>query len=209
MVLTRMELDTSKRKTVKALAAPNLFHGALESAFPERERLLWRVDRLADKTYLLVVSETQPDFSAAAEQFGTNEGWRSLDYSAFIENIRKGDRRRFRLTANPVVTKSAGSGNRGSVMAHLTPEQQEAWLFARAEKNGFSLTKDEYRVVESAWVSFRKCAENGRQVTFRRVTFEGLLTVTDEELFRSAMQNGIGREKAYGCGMLTVTRALE
>lgn len=208
MYLTRMELDTSKRKTIKALVAPSLIHGAICTAFAGRDRVLWRIDSLADKTYLLIVSDEQPDLGAAAEQFGTEDGWRSLEYSAFIDNIHTGDRRRFRLTASPVITKSAGTGNRGTVMAHLTPEQQEAWLLARAEKNGFSLVKDEYRVVQSDWVSFRKCADSGRQVQFRRVTFEGLLTVTDEALFREVVKNGIGREKAYGCGMLTVTRTL-
>ena len=103
------------------------------------------------------------------------------------------------VTHNPIQVK---------LWERLTPEQQEAWLLARAEKNGFSLVKDEYRVVQSDWVSFRKCADSGRQVQFRRVTFEGLLTVTDEALFRETVKNGIGREKAYGCGMLTVTRTL-
>ena len=34
--MTRMQLDLSKRKTMQALANPNLFHGALEQAFPVR-----------------------------------------------------------------------------------------------------------------------------------------------------------------------------
>ena len=36
------------------------------------------------------------------------------------------------------------------------------------------------------------------------VTYEGILTVTDEDSFRKALVNGIGREKAYGLGMITV-----
>ena len=35
-------------------------------------------------------------------------------------------------------------------------------------------------------------------------TYEGVLTVTDEELFKAALVQGIGREKAYGLGMLTI-----
>ena len=34
MYLTRMELDTEKRNTMKAMISPNLFHGAVEAAFP-------------------------------------------------------------------------------------------------------------------------------------------------------------------------------
>ena len=35
-------------------------------------------------------------------------------------------------------------------------------------------------------------------------TFEGILTVTDPELFCRALTEGIGRGKAYGMGMMTV-----
>ena len=36
------------------------------------------------------------------------------------------------------------------------------------------------------------------------VTYEGVLTVVDAEIFKKALVNGIGREKAYGMGLLTV-----
>ena len=39
------------------------------------------------------------------------------------------------------------------------------------------------------------------------VTYEGMLTVTDPLLFRKVLVNGLGREKAYGMGMLTVVKA--
>ena len=38
------------------------------------------------------------------------------------------------------------------------------------------------------------------------MTFEGLLEVTDEELFRNMLVNGLGRGKAYGMGLMTVMR---
>ena len=208
MYLTRMELDTAKRAAVMALSSPNRIHGAVESAFAGRERKLWRIDSLSGKTYLLLVSESRPELRNVAEQFGTERGWESRDYSPFLEKIQAGDRRRFRLTANPVIAKSAGDGSRGRVLAHVTVEQQERWLAERADKHGFSLSGEEFAVVNSRWVSLRKGREDGRTVTFREVTFEGVLTVTDAELFRSALKNGIGREKAYGCGMLTVTGAV-
>ena len=46
--------------------------------------------------------------------------------------------------------------------------------------------------------------QNGRIVTIRAVVFEGILKVTDAELFRSALASGIGPAKAYGCGLLTL-----
>lgn len=38
------------------------------------------------------------------------------------------------------------------------------------------------------------------------MTFEGVLTITEAELFRKALIDGIGRAKAYGCGLMTLAR---
>lgn len=206
MYLTRMRLDISKRKCLMALSAPNLFHGAVENAFTERSRKLWRIDRLAGERYLLLVSDEKPDLRAAAEQFGTEQGWESRSYDSFLHTIHKGDRRRFRVTANPVISKSSGHGERGTVLAHVTYAQQEKWLADRAEKNGFSLLPGEFSVTSSEWVTFRKRKENGMTVHFKKTTFEGILTVTDADLFREMLCNGMGREKAYGCGLMTVLK---
>ena len=43
-----------------------------------------------------------------------------------------------------------------------------------------------------------------RQVKISRVSFEGVLRVTDVNKFKDTLTHGIGREKAYGMGMLTV-----
>ena len=57
MYLSRVELDPTRRSTMTALAAPQKFHGAVESAFSgERRRRLWRLDRLGEKLYLLLLS---------------------------------------------------------------------------------------------------------------------------------------------------------
>lgn len=210
MVLTKMVLDPAKRRCAMALASPNLLHGAIEDAFRSDsdgwspERKLWRLDTLGGRPVLLLLSESRPDLTSAAEQFGADGKWESRSYDAFLSGICAGDRRRFRLTANPVIAKKEETGKRGKVLSHVTVAQQEKWLADRAAKNGFSLIEDEYTVTASRWISFRKGSENGRQVSFHSVTFEGVLTVTDADAFRKALCEGIGREKAYGCGLLTV-----
>ena len=63
MYFSRIELDMRKRSTMKAISSPSLFHGAIESSFiGERNRRLWRIDKLGGHTYLLVLSEDKPDF---------------------------------------------------------------------------------------------------------------------------------------------------
>ena len=36
------------------------------------------------------------------------------------------------------------------------------------------------------------------------VTYEGMIRVTDEELFKELLVSGIGRGKAYGMGLFTI-----
>lgn len=209
MYLTRMELDISKRKTIMALASPAMIHGTVERAFPAKGGKLWRIDVMQNMPCLLVVSDEMPDLKSAHEQFGTQNEWQTISYDSFLGKIQKGEKRFFRLKANPVITKSAGKGNRGKVLAHLTAAQQEQWLFERAQKYGFTIDKSEFKVVKTAWESFEKGTDGGKKVSFRSVVYEGVLTVDNPELFRATLCNGIGREKAYGCGMMTVSRALQ
>ena len=71
MYLTRIQLDLTKTKTMQALVAPKLFHGAIECAEPEeRTRKLWRLDTLNGNQYLLILTESPLDFSEVVRQFG-------------------------------------------------------------------------------------------------------------------------------------------
>ena len=45
-----------------------------------------------------------------------------------------------------------------------------------------------------------------KQVTLRNVQFDGVLQVTDTSALRDALTQGIGKGKAYGCGLMTLRR---
>lgn len=210
MYLTRMELDLRKRSAMTALNSPQKLHGAIESAFAseERKRKLWRIDKLGEKTYLLLLSEDKPNLSAAVEQFGVSEnGFETRDYSPLLERIRDGSVWHFKLTANPTVSSSekCKNGERGNVKAHISDRYQVKWLLDRAEKHGFALGEEDFCVTGVKWYIFRKGAERNR-VSILSVTYEGTLKVTDKKAFCDTLINGIGREKAYGLGMLTVVK---
>lgn len=204
MYLSRVELNTALRETMKALVSPSIFHGAIESSFDgERTRRLWRIDNLNGKKYILILSETKPNLQSFTEQFGYEGRFETKDYSSLLDRISNGGKWRFRLTANPTVAKKP----EGKILAHITPEYQKKWLSDRAEKHGFSLNDDDFQTVSSRWYDFRK--QNGEKtarVRLLSVTFEGVLTITDAEKFKEVLCLGIGREKAYGQGMITVVR---
>lgn len=206
MYLSRIKLNTARTDTMRALAAPNRFHGALESCDDESTRKLWRIDTLAGERYLLILSEKVIDLSKAAEQFGYDRSYESKVYDGLLERIVNGSRWQFRLTANPTIQKYDEKKGRGRVLAHITPEHQINWLKERSVRLGFELNDDEWTVTGSKWYSFRKNKDSRNTVKLLAVTFEGILTVTDADAFRQTLTGGVGREKAYGMGLLTVTR---
>lgn len=213
MYMTRMRLDLNSRQTMKALVAPNLFHGAIERAFEgERKRNLWRIDNLNGASYLILLSTDQPNLTSMVYQFGFKDSspkWETRDYTPLLERVQLGSKWHFRLVANPTKSCSNSEGDilvRGTVHAHVSVKYQEAWLSDRAEKYGFSVEPEEFAVVYSQWYRFHKGTDGGRLISMLAVTYEGSLTVTDVDLFRQTLTTGIGRGKAYGMGLLTIIR---
>ena len=118
MYLSRVELDPTRRSTMAALAAPQKLHGAVESAFAgERRRRLWRLDRLGERLYLLLLSEDAPELTGVVEQFGTGAAAETRSYDPLLQRVEPGICWQFRLTANP--TKSC--------KAPKTPQCGEPW----------------------------------------------------------------------------------
>lgn len=207
MYLTRMRLNIAKRDTLRALSCHSWFHGAVEDALSRtNDRKLWRIDKLGGEYYLIVVSREKPDMSSAARQFGYPDDtfpWETLDYDRFLASLGKGTRWHFRLTANP----SMRSRKDRTIYAHAGVNNQTKWLMERAQKNGFAIKENEFRIVESRWLSFKKNLSENKRVTILSVTYEGIMEITDSELVSKALVTGIGRGKAYGQGMMTLMRA--
>lgn len=221
MYLSRIELNTRRQSTMNALASPQKLHATVESGFPhsirkdENVRNLWRIDKLGNELNLIVLSNGKPDFTHIVEQFGwpgAEQKWETKNYTPLLERIEAGQRWQFRLRANPVHSvKQASSleeqkpAKRGKVYAHVTVRQQEQWLLDRAEKYGFRLQEGSFCVVQR---EVRQFIRQRKRVTLGIATFEGILEVVDAALFTNTLTCGIGRAKAYGCGLLTIAKVL-
>ena len=213
MYLSRIALNPKRRETMQALSMPSLMHGAVEQSFiGARQRNLWRVDWLRENCFLLVLSSEKPDFSNLVKQFGymaNEKQWETRDYKPLLENLQEGDTWNFRLMANPIQSsfkeKNEESG-RGKVHAHVTQDQQRQWLIKKSEKCGFKLKEVNFDVTNIQWKKFLKSRKGAKEVIIKTATFEGLLTITNLELFVASLTTGIGRAKAYGCGLLTIAR---
>ncbi|NJP67117.1 type I-E CRISPR-associated protein Cas6/Cse3/CasE [Streptomyces spiramenti] len=231
MYLTRFRINTARADARRLLASPHRVHGAVNASFPEEPsrdgggpRVLWRVDREANhRATLFVVSPGRPDLTHLVEQAGWPHAdgphWQSYGYADFLDGLKTDDRWAFRLTANPVHAARCKDGEPTKRTAHRTPAHQMGWLLKRQEALGFAVVEKplERRMLKSgdelellvrdhSPQSFGRGAgtDEKNSVRFTRVTFEGRLRVTDPAALRKALTQGIGKEKAYGCGLLTL-----
>ncbi len=211
MILTRTYLNARRQGARKLLGNPQAMHAAILSGFPpglDPGRALWRVDAhepLCPALY--VVSEHRPDLTHLEEQGGwpTHSLTESADYDAFLGKLKAGQVWSFRLTANP--THRAAIGNASKIVAHVTVRQQRGWLLDRADQIGVSFGDAEQSSADVVGREVRRFSRRGAPVTLGTATYAGALTVVDPEALRVALTTGIGRAKAYGCGLLTLAPA--
>jgi CRISPR system Cascade subunit CasE len=207
MYLSRVAIDSQNRKKIRDLTHLGAYHNWVESCFPEefeegvRSRKLWRIDTLQGKRYLLLLSDKKPDLELLGK-YGIPGSAQTKSYDRFLDVIDVGRNYRFRVTLNPVKSLSQGIGKRGRVVPEITAEQQMHYLESRAAGLGFELVPDEYRIVERSWEPFRR--QGQRMIRLSKATYEGMLRVTNKEIFYHTLTDGIGRKKAYGFGLMTV-----
>lgn len=215
MYLSRVKIDYYNLKSIKELNHLGAYHSWVEDSFTEerekpkneRTRKLWRVDELRGEYYLIVLSENKPDFEKL-EKYGVKNTAESKSYERILGSIKPGMRARFKIELNTVysTTKNVEKGKRGRVVP-VPHEKLGEFFLDRTEKNGFLVNKNELAITNIGKKLFRRKKEDGEKetrVNLVSATFEGILTVTDEERFRETLVMGIGRKKAYGFGLLTI-----
>ncbi len=220
MFLHRIFLDPRCREARRDLADPYQLHATLCRAFslpdqkcPEGE-ILWRLEPETGSDgcpRVLVQSRTIPDW----EGIGV-KGWLAkadapidLDGRLKLDALRSGQRYRFRLRANPCVTR-----NRKRLgLLHLV--EQEQWIQRKGQSHGFVLPQlPSFELVENgeARVDVRVSQErmlsgmqhHGNTIRIFSVLYDGVLTVSDADAFVKVLHAGIGHGKALGLGLLSV-----
>ncbi|MFF7081750.1 type I-E CRISPR-associated protein Cas6/Cse3/CasE [Streptomyces lavendulae] len=231
MHLTRFRINTARAGARHLLASPQRMHAAVMSSFAgalpsqENSRTLWRVDRNARaEAILLIVSEDRPDLTHLVEQAGwpTTASWQTYDYKSFLDGLTAGTNWAFRLTANPVhhIRRTADEPRKRT--AHRTSAHQMGWLLSRQERAGFRILEtpadrrrlqrgDEYQLTvrDEQRRQFDKTEQStgrGNRVPLVSVTYDGRLEVTDPAALRTTLTLGLGKAKAYGCGLMTLAR---
>ncbi len=78
------------------------------------------------------------------------------------------------------------------------------WLANRGVRNGYQLSIS--HGLECTGYQWNALAEKSREAGFASVDYEGVLNVTEPDLLTPMLLNGLGKARAFGCGLMMVRR---
>ena len=186
---------------------------SLFGATPEQERdFLYRLDWRNRTPELVIVSRREP-----VDAHGIFE----LECRTYEPNLEVGDELVFSLRANATKDKirSGKPSLRVDIVMDRVRELRQAnpgadvnrveiakeagriWLSEKGKRCGFVVQPD-HVVVDS----YRAEPIGRNKSTLAQIDFRGRLSVTDPAAFNQALVSGIGRAKAFGCGLMLVRR---
>lgn len=197
-------------------------------ALYEGHRAIWRFfadsgDRKRDFLYRVHEDGERIFYTVSRRPPSPQPGWKA-ESKEYDPNIERGARLAFVLRANPAKRDGSDGVSRGKrhdiVMIEkrrlheagaevatgaVVQEAGAAWLLERAPRSGFGIVDGQLRV--DGYQQHRFLKGRGGEVTISSLDYEGILTVTDPQLFRATLLDGIGPAKGFGFGLMLVRRA--
>ena len=193
MYFTEIKLDAKSYRRQHDLTDPRRYHGYIERSFPTeiknrvRKRHLWRLEY---DNKLILISADKPD-TKRLMKYATKVG--TIDYDLFLSELKSDKIYHFKLIANP--TKRNIRTRRRVPL--LTMDEQGNWLQNKSDQHGFHLIN--YSIHPTAARTI-----HSKQYNINSICYIGRLRIIDLPEFKSALCNGIGQERAYGRGLLTI-----
>ncbi|MFD8958523.1 type I-E CRISPR-associated protein Cas6/Cse3/CasE [Streptomyces anulatus] len=132
---------------------------------------------------------------------------RPLD--ALLEAIRPGLTIRYRCAASPVRKPGATTRalcNLPPVVA-LTGTAADEWWLRQADNSGIKPLTHHSHPLDTFRGQRRPTGTPPQRIRHSRTQFDGTAAIIDTDLLRTAVLNGVGRGKAYGCGLLSIAPA--
>ncbi|MEU9064577.1 type I-E CRISPR-associated protein Cas6/Cse3/CasE [Streptomyces sp. NPDC048430] len=211
--LTRIVLNPHNAAVRADLADVDSLHKTLMRLAPDHNGptpratagLLFRTETGPDPTLLVQTAHT-PDLTALPTSYGTA---RTVDLTSLLNSLTPGRAVHYRITAAPTVARSAGNptrhpvtGKRRGKITHLTGDDAITWWQRRAAAVGL-----EPVTVSGLPRPFPRTRITRSAPYFTLTQFDGVAHITDTGLLTHALNNGIGRAKSYGAGLLSLAPA--
>jgi CRISPR system Cascade subunit CasE len=232
MYLSRISL--SKNPSAKALDA--LLNPTDQSVrMDAHHRLMWMLfaDHADRRRDFLWREESKGEFTIlSAREPKATDLFSNLQVKPFAPDLTLGDKLHFKLRLNATRRKgkSAGeyAGNRVDIVMdvlHKIPKEERAekrmdiaqaecekWLQTHSERHGFTLKSchvDDYSVFALPPKKPKHKTSRKKQPQFGILDVQGQLEIRDNEAFNTMLFHGLGRAKAYGCGLMLIRRSYE
>jgi CRISPR system Cascade subunit CasE len=144
-----------------------------------------------------------------------------LETKPFAPRLAAGQRLGFRLRANPTVFSH---GKRHDVLMHAKkqlPDRENVgldekakvmdeaainWLCNAMRTASWGISIDVAPVILSQRQNQTIKTNSDQNISFTSVDYEGVLSVTDPERLITTIENGVGKARAFGCGLLLLRR---
>lgn len=111
---------------------------------------------------------------------------------------------RFKVIVNPTRRDSASR----KLLAVRGREDITQWFAERARSSwGFEVAPQTLQVDKVEVLQFKD--KQQRQITIGQAHVQGLLRIIDKTQFANSFTRGIGRARAYGCGLLQIVPVIE
>ncbi len=149
----------------------------------------------------------------SAREPKVNVDYLSCSSRAYEPKLQAGDILQFSLRANAVKTLPHAGAKRSDTDAKqrkrlglLKSDELHTWLVAQGAKGGFQLQSTSL-VIDNTQIHKVIKPSDPNHRTFTSVDLQGELKVMDAEKFTcDVLFKGLGRSKAFGCGLLLVRR---
>lgn len=205
MYLSQLVLNSRYAQVHRELGNAHKFHQRIMQAFPDEEsrdrpredwHILFRQE--PDSDLVLVQSAIAPDWSKLPDGY-LSQPSQPKSFHLSPEVLSAGSVFQFRLRANP----SKRDKQTRKTIGFYRRADQLAWLERQGDRCGFRLLGVDVMPSPNVFGTKKKGLPPIRIAT---ALFQGTLAITDSEPFLSVVQQGLGKGKSYGCGLLSLAR---
>lgn len=207
MYLTKITLKPGHDMTGTILCDCQAAHRYVMSAFPnvnEKEArktlgVLYKTNFESREPSIIIQSKVKPDRRKYEQQACTRSVSESLDMTNFINS--KIDAGRTLIIRADLNIASNRSCETGQYRYQLSKKDEFInWITKALQANGATFLDCEKLCRRNLTVK-----RNGKKFEFFRDTVNIAIEVNDSEKVKTLIENGLGKNKSYGCGMLLIS----
>lgn len=196
-------------------------------------QLLWKTfpkDENAERDFLFREEENPhtkfPQFFVLSNRIPESHlGMFNIQTKEYNPSLLEGQRYHFNLRVNAVVsrTNQNGKSSRHDIwmdaktngkaqglthqnLTYFVEKEVKGWLVDRSDSLGCLIQENDLLIEGKQDHKVFK-GSHGKGISYGAIDFVGTLKVVDVELFKKALINGIGKSKAFGCGLILIRRA--